>query len=103
MLIFRYFTGYISHLSLIIMLNKISVFIHLEATTGRSTLVLKELKYTCESVPFLLKLQAITGTDAGGCRGLLPMQYPEMAHINVQSSVFVSKKTVIKILKLDQK
>ena len=40
----------------------------------------------------------------GGCRGLplLPMQHPEMAHINFQSSVFVSKKTVNKILKLDQ-
>ena len=40
----------------------------------------------------------------GGCRGLplMPMQHPEMAHINFQSSVFVSKKTVNKILKLDQ-
>ena len=41
----------------------------------------------------------------GGCRGLplLPMQHPEMAHINFQSSVFVSKKTVNKILKPDRK
>ena len=41
----------------------------------------------------------------GGCRGLplLPMQHPEMAHSNVESSVFVSKKTVNKILKIDQK
>ena len=41
----------------------------------------------------------------GGCRGLplLPMQHPKMAHINFQSSAFGSKKTVNKILKLDQK
>ena len=41
----------------------------------------------------------------GGCRGLtlLPMQHPEMANINFQSLVFVSKKPVNKILKLDQK
>ena len=41
----------------------------------------------------------------GGCRGLplLPMQHPEMAHINFQSWVFVSKKTMNKFLKLDQK
>ena len=37
MLIFCYFTGCISHLSLIIILNKTSVFIHLEAATGRSS------------------------------------------------------------------
>ena len=39
----------------------------------------------------------------GGCRGLplLPMQHPEMAHINFQSSAFGSKKSVNKILKLD--
>ena len=39
-----------------------------------------------------------------GCRGLplLPMQHPEMAHINFQGSVFVSKKTVNKILKLTE-
>ena len=44
------------------------------------------------------------GVSRGGCRGLplLPMQHPEMAHINFQSSVFVSEKTVNKILKLDQ-
>ena len=35
--IFRYFTWCISHLSLVIILDKISVFIHLEATTGRSS------------------------------------------------------------------
>ena len=41
----------------------------------------------------------------GGCRGLplLPIQHSEMAHINFQSWVFVSKKTMNKILKLDQK
>ena len=41
----------------------------------------------------------------GGCRGLplLPMQHPEMAHSNFESSVFVSKKTVNKILKIEQK
>ena len=41
----------------------------------------------------------------GGCRGLplLPMQHSEMAHINFQSWVFVSKTAVNKILKLDQK
>ena len=41
----------------------------------------------------------------GRCKGLplLPMQHPEMAHINSQSSVFVSKKPGNKILKLDQK
>ena len=40
----------------------------------------------------------------GGCRGLplLPMQHPEMAHINFQSCVFVSKNAENKILKLDQ-
>ena len=45
------------------------------------------------------------GVSRGGCRGLplLPMQHPEMAHSNFESSVFVSKKTVNKILKLDQK
>ena len=45
------------------------------------------------------------GVIRGGCSGLplLPMQHLEMAHINFQSSVFVSKRTVNKILKLDQK
>ena len=40
-----------------------------------------------------------------GCRGvpLLPIQLPEMAHSNFQNLVFVSTKTVNKILKLDQK
>ena len=40
-----------------------------------------------------------------GCRGLplLPMQHPEMAHINFQNWVLVSKKTVNKTLKLDRK
>ena len=40
-----------------------------------------------------------------GCRGvpLLPIQHPEMAHSNFQNLVFVSTKTVNKILKLDQK
>ena len=43
-------------------------------------------------------------TTRGGCRGLplLPMQHPEMAHINFQNLVFVSKNAVNKILKLDQ-
>ena len=36
MFIFRYFSGCVSHLSLIIVLNQISVFILLEAATGRS-------------------------------------------------------------------
>ena len=36
-LLFCYFTGCISHLCLIIILNKISVFIHLEAATGGSS------------------------------------------------------------------
>ena len=34
-------------------------FNHLEVATTRSTSVLSELKYVHESVPFLLKLQAI--------------------------------------------
>ena len=40
-----------------------------------------------------------------GCRGLplLPMQQPEMAHINFHSWVFVSKNAVNKIFKLDRK
>ena len=65
MLKFRCFTGCISHLSLIIILNKMPAFIHFEAATGRSLQnscsksVLNELKYACESVLFLLKLQAI--------------------------------------------
>ena len=37
MLIFYYFTGCILRLSLIIILNKVSIFIHLEAATGRSS------------------------------------------------------------------
>ena len=39
MLIFCYFTGGISHLSLIIILNKISFFTHLEAAKQRSCLL----------------------------------------------------------------
>ena len=54
---------------------------------------------------FATVLRLIDNFTRGGCRGLplLPVQRPEMAHINFQSSVFVSKKTVNKILKLDQK
>ena len=37
MLIFCYFSGCISHLSLMIILNKISIFIHSEIATGRSS------------------------------------------------------------------
>ena len=59
-LLFYYFTGCISHLCLIVILNKISVFTHLEAATGRSANCsksgLNQLKYACESVPLLLKL-----------------------------------------------
>ena len=40
-----------------------------------------------------------------GCRGLplLPMEHPEIAHINFHSWVFVSKNGVNQILKLDRK
>ena len=55
-----------SHLSLIIILNKISVFIHLEVATERSIKELhqfyisaKQIKIAFESVSFSLKLQAI--------------------------------------------
>ena len=53
----------------------------------------------------MVKLPLNVMKSRGGCRGLLlqPMQHPEMAHINFETSVFVSKKTVNKILKLDQK
>ena len=56
-----------SHLSLIIIMNKISVFIHLEVATERSSIKelhqfyisAKQIKIACESVSFSLKLQAI--------------------------------------------
>ena len=62
-----YFTGCISHLSMaiIIIFNKISVSIHLEAALGdflqnnRSSSVLNQLNYACESVPFSWKLQTV--------------------------------------------
>ena len=46
----------------------------------------------------IVSLQGNYITSRGGCRGLplLPMQCPEMAYINFQSSVFVSIKTVNK-------
>ena len=37
MLIFSYFTSCISHLSLVIIFNKVSVSVHLEATAGKSS------------------------------------------------------------------
>ena len=65
MLIICYFTGCISQLSVVLVLNKITVFIHLEAPTGDllknscPTSALNQLKYGRESsAEFSLKLNS---------------------------------------------